>query len=398
MNDGTETMSPRRPRIAIDRIAFEKLRRIAPSALAARRPRGDAAGTPAMPEEIAFKLTQRCDLRCAHCYQWGEAGYHHRMRDGEPGQDLDPEVIARVLAATRDVRSNVYLWGGEPLVYRHWDRLADMLADDPRWVSLCTNGSLIERRLVSLCAISRTLEIVLAIDGFDDAHDRLRGAGAFARVLDGLAALRDARERGAFRGEITVNTVFNDAMPGRITAFVAYLEQAGVDTVYLSYPWHLNQAACARMDQWVDLHLPWVRERAIAGQPSWHAYRYTLDPARLTALDADLANLERRAWRIKLRFNPQVNPSRRHEFLAGSDRPASGVRRCLSLRTRMDIFPNGDVVSCKFYPEFVVGNLSATGVADAWQSVRFEQVRDTLDREGLMPVCAKCNLLYARGA
>jgi len=28
------------------------------------------------PNEIGFKLTNRCDLRCAHCFQWNEHGHH----------------------------------------------------------------------------------------------------------------------------------------------------------------------------------------------------------------------------------------------------------------------------------------------------------------------------------
>ena len=58
----------------LDEVAFEKLRRIAPHYLDARQAT-DWRARP-LPEEIAFKLTNRCDLRCAHCYQWGEQGHH----------------------------------------------------------------------------------------------------------------------------------------------------------------------------------------------------------------------------------------------------------------------------------------------------------------------------------
>ena len=61
----------------IDPTAFAKLRRIAPTQLAARRDAADWRARP-LPEEIAFKLTNRCDLRCTHCYQWNDDGYHRR--------------------------------------------------------------------------------------------------------------------------------------------------------------------------------------------------------------------------------------------------------------------------------------------------------------------------------
>ena len=64
----------------------------------------------------------------------------------------------------------------------------------------------------------------------------------------------------------------------------------------------------------------------------------------------------------------------------------------------MDVFPNGDVVTCKFFPEFAVGNLIEDEVADVWHGTAFDRVRETVATCGLMPVCAKCNLLYTRGA
>jgi len=96
-----------------NQVAFEKMRRIAPNILEARRlvKDGDWRARP-LPEEVAFKLTNRCDLRCTHCYQWNEAGYHHHLPAADKHDDLDLNIIARVLKATRALRSNVYLWGG----------------------------------------------------------------------------------------------------------------------------------------------------------------------------------------------------------------------------------------------------------------------------------------------
>src|ERR1700752_837545 len=81
----------------VDRVAFEKLRRIAPGALAARRARPVVRP---LPDEISFKLTNRCNLRCHHCYQWGDAGHHRALEADERNRDLDISVVAKVLDAT----------------------------------------------------------------------------------------------------------------------------------------------------------------------------------------------------------------------------------------------------------------------------------------------------------
>jgi len=380
----------------LDRAAFEKVRRIAPNLLAARRAGEDWHARP-LPEEIAFKLTNRCDLRCAHCYQWNAQGYHH----GLGGGDLELAVVEKVLAATGELKSNVYLWGGEPLVYRHWNGLIDLLERERRWTSICTNGTMIERRLDGLLRISERLELVVAVDGFEAEHDALRGRGTFAPMMAGLRALVEAKRAGSYHGEITVNCVFQDSMIGRLFDLVGMLEDVGVETVYLSFPWHLSDAASARMDAHVTAHFPWLEIPGGGRKASWHSYKFRVGLDRLEALQADLARIAAATaadqWRLKLRYNPQLAPGEMAEFLAGSDRPAQGKTQCVVHRTRMDVFPSGDVVSCKFFPEFTVGNLTNAEVADVWGGERFDRVRETVARCGLMPVCAKCNLLYTRG-
>jgi radical SAM protein with 4Fe4S-binding SPASM domain len=378
----------------IDPVAFAKLRRIAPTQLAARRDASDWQARP-LPEEIAFKLTNRCDLRCTHCYQWNDDGYHRRLPQVDQKTDLAIEVIEEVLRATRPIRSNVFLWGGEPLVYRHWDGLVELLAADQRWTSICTNGTLLERRLPSLLRISRQLEVSISIDGFEPEHDALRGAGSFARTLSGLRMVVAHKRSGAFAGELSVNCVIGDAMIGRLHELVAFFESEGVETLYLSFPWFISDETAAMMDGFMAARFP---ERTRGPLASWHSYDFKIDRAYVDRLRAELERIDAADWRLKLRYNPALTAGDLEEFLAGSHRPAQNKTRCLALRTRLDVFPNGDVVSCKFFPEFSVGNLHDQPVAEVWHGERYDRVRETVAECGLMPVCAKCNLLYTRGA
>lgn len=378
----------------IDDKAFEKLRRIARGQAAAR---GAASAWRAteLPEEVSFKLTNRCDLRCSHCYQWGEDGYHRSLLAPDRGRDLAMSVIEDVLEATRARSSNVFLWGGEPLVYRAWDELVDALARHERWTTVCTNGTMLARRLDSLCRLGSRIEVSISLDGFEAEHDAVRGAGAFARTMAGLRALVEARHSGRFAGELTVNAVISDALIPRLHDLVAFLEAEGVETVFLSFPWFIAADAAARMDDYVARHLP---ELSVGAHASWHSFTFGLSLDRLDALRAELARIAAAPWRVKLRYNPALGDEDLEAFLRGSDRPALGKTKCLAVRTRLDVFPNADVVSCKFYPEFVVGNLATQSVREAWHGARFDRVRETVATCGLMPACAKCNLLYARGA
>jgi radical SAM protein with 4Fe4S-binding SPASM domain len=382
--------------VKIDRTALEKMKRVLPGFLAAHHGNAADGGVSDLPQEIAFKLTNRCNLRCSHCYQWNEDGHHRDLTKPEQNQDLDFAVVEKVFAATRERRSNVYLWGGEPLVYRDWDRLADLLGRDPRWTSMCTNGIGIENRLDSILRISPTLEILFAVEGFREEHDAIRGKTTYDRTWRGIDRLLAEQAAGRYQGEIAINCVITDLMVPRLYELLELFESKGIDTVYLSLLWYLSAETSAKMDRDFAARFNWLCTEGKPARPSWHAYKYRLAPDLADRLMAELRRIEERRWKLKLRYNPSLDLDEIPEFLLGGDRPAQGKTRCVAIKTRLDVMPNGEVVSCKFFPETVAGNLGCQELTEVWHGSRFTVIRDTID-QGLMPVCAKCNLLYSRG-
>jgi radical SAM protein with 4Fe4S-binding SPASM domain len=122
-----------------------------------------------------------------------------------------------------------------------------------------------------------------------------------------------------------------------------------------------------------------------------------VSPDSIDGLRADLAHIEQAQWRTKVRYNPEVDDASLDGFLAGSHEPASGRTRCLSIDSRLDVLPSGEAITCKFFPELAIGDLTTSSLEDVWRGEQLEGLRGTLDRCGLMPVCSKCPLLYSRG-
>lgn len=121
-----------------------------------------------LPESVGIKLTNQCNLRCKHCYQWNDTGYHHFMTPEQQREQLDYGLLEKLILETEPAKSRLYIWGGEPLVYSHFDRLADLLEAHPRETTICTNAVLIERKLDALQRISDNLELLIALDGFEE--------------------------------------------------------------------------------------------------------------------------------------------------------------------------------------------------------------------------------------
>jgi molybdenum cofactor biosynthesis enzyme MoaA len=130
----------------------------------------------------------RCNLACTHCF----------VSCG-PDDTRQPfmtraQVAARVAEGLALGVREFYFTGGEPFLHPGFlDILADSLALAP--CTVLTNGTLFTRRLLAALRdladrSPRSLELRVSLDGLSSAeHDRFRGAGTFARTLDGLRAL-----------------------------------------------------------------------------------------------------------------------------------------------------------------------------------------------------------------
>jgi MoaA/NifB/PqqE/SkfB family radical SAM enzyme len=119
-------------------------------------------------------------LRCRHCFIGPQTGADLPL--------ADVLRLADEFAALQGLRFIVS--GGEPLMHRHFWRLNDRLPDYPFRSILLTNGTLLDREAARAL---RFHEVQVSLDGPQDAHDRLRGAGSFRRSV---AALRHLAEAG----------------------------------------------------------------------------------------------------------------------------------------------------------------------------------------------------------
>ncbi len=380
----------------LDQRAFGRLKRIMPNLLEGHRcgRQAKASQPQAIPDEVAFKLTNRCTLRCHHCYQWGDKGHHHHLSPEAIRTDLDISLIEKVLNQTRDVGSNLYFWGGEPLIYRKWNRLIELLTDDPRWTTFCTNGIALERRLPSMLPISEHLEVLVAVDGFAAEHDALRGKDSWAAALGGIDAVLAARRAGTWRGEIAVNFVISASMAERVYDYVKFFDEHGVDTVMLSLPWYVSPESSMAMADYVARHFSWMN--LASGVGSWDAHYFHVPPDLAGRLSDAFERVNSREWRVKVRYNPPFERDELALFLSGKmARPRDKVT-CMALKGRLDVMADGSVTPCKFISEFAVGNLHDASVPDVWHGARLNRFRETVDTE-LTPMCTSCNLLYSRG-
>jgi radical SAM protein with 4Fe4S-binding SPASM domain len=390
-------MHPKTTR-TIDRREFEDLRRTV--ALRAEGRRGvaaDAAYATPLPREVSLQLTYRCNLRCNHCFQWNDQGFFHDFSKEKQRTELDPAIVEKVLRATEEQRAKVFPWGGEPLMYTRFGELADMLAGTERVVNVCTNALLIERNLPHLLKIGSGLQFLVSLDGLGDHHEALRGKGTFPRTIKNVQALLDLQRTGEFKGEISLSCMVSNETIDSMYEFMEWAENLGVNSVYFQFPWYISPEVAESMDRLYAESFSWLNPPPPGITPTWHSYTYRLKPELINTLKKSMARLAERRWRVRVRYQPQLDIDEVDEFVLGTPRPAQRRSRCLAVSNRLEVHADGKVSSCKFFPEFVIGDLWEEGVEDVWQGEAFGRVRTILRGTSLMPVCSKCILLYLNG-
>ncbi|MFC3032907.1 radical SAM protein [Pseudoalteromonas fenneropenaei] len=382
----------------ITKQEFVRLRQRAANQARLRRLNDSAASvTLAVPEQIGIKMNNTCNLRCQHCFEWNEEGYHHHMEKQQVRDEVELALIEKLLKQTESMQSAFYLWGGEPLMYTQMAELADLFERYPRWVTICTNGMLIKKHLPHLLKMSANLAMLVSLDGLAPENDAIRGAGVFDKVVRGISTLLRLRQQGKYQGKVSICLTLHDGVIGKLTEFLTFFAQLGIDSVYIVFPWYMPESVAADMDEWVQTNLPY-RAKYIPdfSKASWHGYTHHINAEKIPELLEELRTITAQTWPCRVRFHPDLSFEEVTGFVKGETLAAEGKTRCTAINHRLDVLPGGSVSSCKFFPELEVGNLQALPLKDIWHGQAFNAFRSKVQC-GLMPVCSKCTLLYSTG-
>jgi mycofactocin radical SAM maturase len=310
----------------------------APSVWAAVR-----AGRLSAPITVTWEVTNRCNLRCAHCLSDSspEADTRHDL-SLEEAKDVAGQLIAAGVF-------QVHFGGGEPFVYPGFlELLRHARARGMHCFCISTNGSLLDARRISALEALGGVYLQLSLDGASAlTSDAVRGAGTFAKVIGALERLR---------GSAIVRTV---------------------NFVYCRHNAHELDAAldlCRRHG--ATLRVTRLKPSG-RGAAAYEALRPTQE---------QLATL--RVW---LRQHPDVLTGDTFFHLnALGGEPLKGFRFCGAAKLTCLITPSGDVYPCAFtqVPEFRAGSLRRQPFHSIWKE---SPLFNGLFRAGGEGPCQSCS-------
>ncbi|MGE5238445.1 MAG: radical SAM protein [Chloroflexota bacterium] len=129
---------------------------------------------------LELQITDRCNLRCRHCYLGATEGH-----------DLSMDQLKGVLRQFEELQGlRLMITGGEPLMHMQFWEFAEALPAYQFRKVLLTNGLLLRKDMLRSLHVD---EIQFSVDGMKKGHDALRGAGTYERVMQ---KIRDAMLEG----------------------------------------------------------------------------------------------------------------------------------------------------------------------------------------------------------
>ena len=316
-----------------------------------------------VPHVVAWNLTKRCNLECAHCYI--SAGPSESA-----AAELDTAdclaIVDQLLAV--NPAPLLILSGGEPLLRRDLGEIAHYASANGATVVVGTNGTLLTDERIATLTDAGVRGVAVSVDSLRPSyHDNFRrGRGALADVQAAVARLRAARL------DFIVQTTVTRGNRAELGALVA---------------WSADQGAVSFNCYFL---VPTGRGAALSD----------LSPADYEAVLTDLARWEH-AYRGRMLVRAKCAPH--FMRLVHQTDPESPVlnyeTRCPCGTQYCRITPDGKVTPCPYLPE-VAGDLKSQRFADVWQSSPlFRRLREgTLQGKcGACEYRALCGGCRARG-
>jgi len=343
--------------------------------------------------KVSLRITDLCNLRCHTCGQWGDKGF---LKGHNPKDFKQREVpVKRYLEVLEDLvrhghRPEIYLWGGEPMLYEGTLEIIDAASALGMPVSVATNGTRIAAAAERLVKAPMFL-LQVSIDGPSaELHNRARpgvgGANNFADIQAGLAAVRQARgSNGAGLPLIaSLTTISQENFRNLVDIYETFRSQVDLFVFYLSW-WIDTDRAQAHEDDF-SRRFGFKPRRPWGWVGDWK-------PDDYQALDRQLQEVQKRsrAWSAPpVTVIPPIFGEANLRKYYTDHQARFGFDRCLSIYQLVEVNSNGDLSPCRDYHDYVVGNLKEHTITELWNSPAYRQFRCSLATEGLMPVCSRC--------
>lgn len=340
-----------------------------------------------LPESLTIFLTQRCNLHCHMCGQWGRHGVNLKAASAALQEELSFEQLSAFIKEVSSFRPNITLFGGEPLLYKDGCiRLIDYIKQHKLHCLMITNGSLLQENAEGL-VLSGLDELNISLDGPAELHDKIRSQeGLFNRIACGIERINYFKMRHCLKNPlIGLQCTLNSENYRFLDKLLAVAKKLKVDSLTFHNLIFINEKMLEEQKK-QDLLLK-------ADSKGWEGFLF--DPGiDAHILQEKLKDVFASAKGLNIDLYPNLSPAALKEYYDNPQGvPRGFARRCVSPWIDAYLFYDGRVKPC-LNSSYSFGNIKDTPFVDIWNSEAAVNFRRQLKENKIFPACPKCTELY----
>lgn len=334
------------------------------------------------PKYVAFKLTHRCNLRCKMCGQWGEKGNYLNASKELLSEELNLEIMKKILDECSSFKPMIYLWGGEPFLYSNFKEMITYARDKKLNIVINTNGTLLERDAEFLIS-KKISNLLISIDGPEKIHNEIRGADVFKKILKGVEVIRNLKKKlSTCKPYLTMVYTLTDTNYHYLLETLDMAAEIGFDFVGVQFSTFTTKELGQK-------HLKYFEKNFSISPESWKGFiseKASIDTNKLSKL---VKEAKRRKYPFATYFVPDLKPE---EVMAYYNNPEDLQRwkKCIMPWFMINILPNGDLYPCIDFPDYIAGNIKEKGLLQIWNDHALKKFRKVLQK-GFFPICYRCS-------
>ncbi|MDI6792803.1 MAG: radical SAM protein, partial [bacterium] len=138
---------------------------------------------------IQWHITERCNLRCSHCYQ---ENYTSNDLEWDELKEIADIIVLTLKRWNKTGR--IALTGGEPFFSKHLYKLLQFFNESEciSYLTILSNGTMLTEEDISwLKRIAKLKEIQISLDGaIPETHNKIRGENVFEKVIENIRLLQ----------------------------------------------------------------------------------------------------------------------------------------------------------------------------------------------------------------
>lgn len=303
------------------------------------------------PIKIQWKITNKCNLKCKHCYLGKLDGFELPFE--KANEIADTIINSNVMEVT--------ISGGECLTYKGIEEIIKKFLINGIKVNVFTNAVLLKNvldRIDSGILNTNSLLFYVSVDGLKSSHEQIRGKNTFDKTIENI---KYTIEKGY---PVVTNTVINKINYCDIMDMIVLLKQMGVKDVQLS-----NLIVQGSADNSMKISLS---EQMALKEKINDLYKEHPEFGYIYYSEVPDSDGVRKVYSLS---NGKKN-------FIGNDN-----WKCTAGVARVTIDSNGKVYCCPFIKDSYLGNLNKENLSEVWDNVNRFKFLKRLSEENTDRVC-----------